>query len=72
MKCSKCGGKTKVLDGSFSPDEIYRKRGCKACGYKFYTIEYEIEKNENMWKEWTKYNRSWIRYHKKVCNGVEK
>lgn len=65
MRCSKCGERTRVIDRANSPEEIYRKRECEVCGHRFYTIEYEIEKDENMWKEWTKYNRSWIRYRKK-------
>lgn len=65
MNCPKCGGETKVIDLAKAPEDIYRKRGCKQCGSTFFTVEYEIEKNCDMWQEWVKYNRAWIRSRNK-------
>lgn len=66
MNCPKCGGKAKVLDCARSPEETYRERKCKVCGYAFYTVEYEVENDENFHKTWAKYHRSWVGYRNKV------
>lgn len=40
MKCSKCGGSTKVLDSqSDEQGSVYRKRVCTSCDCTFYTEE---------------------------------
>lgn len=65
MNCPKCGEKTKVIDLSTAPDEKYRKRNCRVCGHKFYTIEYEVEYDQRFKDEWVKYNRAYIRSRKK-------
>ena len=45
MKCLKCGGKTMVrrTNQNEKDNEVYRKRKCLECGFKFYTIEYDVE-----------------------------
>ena len=62
MNCPECGNKSTVWDIAKAPEELYRKRKCNACGFKFCTIEYEVGYDENFRKEWVKYNRSRIRY----------
>lgn len=48
MNCPKCGNNTKVREVSylFSENETYRKHECEKCGYKFVTVEFEIDVNE--------------------------
>lgn len=59
MKCPECGGKTTVYDNSFNPDtnEHSRKRKCLVCGHRFYTMEFEVECNEQFKKDWEKHHR---------------
>lgn len=59
MKCEKCGGENVyVKDNVFVPPEntIYRKRICKDCGYEFFTVEFAVEKGDEVaireWKKW--------------------
>lgn len=51
MLCPKCLGKTRVIDtrNNIKENEIYRRRICdnKKCGYKFYTVEFTVEENDN-------------------------
>lgn len=61
MNCPECGNESIVWDIAKAPEELYRKRKCKACGLKFCTIEYEVGYDENFRKEWVKYNRACIR-----------
>lgn len=39
MKCLECYGATKVIRTRMSPDKVYRRRKCPACGYRFTTLE---------------------------------
>lgn len=61
MKCEKCGSENVyVKDNVFVPPENtnYRKRICKDCGHKFFTIEFIIEKDDDLaQKEWNKWHR---------------
>lgn len=43
MNCPECDGKTGVKDSRQIEMNVYRRRVCKGCGYKFYTEETEIE-----------------------------
>lgn len=44
MKCSKCGGKTKVMRPYHtSENETIRHRKCDSCGHDMYTVEAEVE-----------------------------
>ena len=52
MRCQKCGCETGVSDVVRVTDEVYRKRVCKSCGHKFFTIEFEIEQDENFYEAW--------------------
>ena len=51
MLCPKCLGKTRVIDtrNNIKENEIYRRRICdnKKCGYKFHTVEFTVEENDN-------------------------
>ena len=58
MKCSKCGGKTRVEDVVHIPSgEIYRQRGCTKCGRSFYTKEIVATFDETMSREWIENHR---------------
>ena len=47
MICPKCKSKAKTVAGAINKehDEVYRKRVCTECGYKFYTVEFPVEPN---------------------------
>lgn len=57
MVCSKCGGKTKVIDNSNTDEEIYRLRVCTSCNRRFYTVEYEVEYTESLINTWNLHSR---------------
>lgn len=59
MICPKCGGKLMVLDNVKNVDdnEIYRRKVCNSCGNVIFTVEYEVESNEEFKKTWNKYSR---------------
>lgn len=48
MKCSECGGRTRVINTAFSEDDgiTYRQRLCLNCGRFIYTEEYETADTE--------------------------
>ena len=46
MKCPICGNNTKVIDVRHDCESIGRKRECKTCGHRFYTMECDCEKIE--------------------------
>lgn len=60
MKCPECGGKTTVSDSSFNPktNEYSRRRKCLVCDHRFYTMEFEVERNKRFEKDWNKNHRS--------------
>ena len=60
MTCPKCGSKTAVIDNvnNRSDNEYYRRRKCKDCGYRFYTLEFEAELDENFKSAWYGNHRS--------------
>lgn len=68
MTCPKCGGKLMVLDNVKNTDEneIYRRKVCNECGDVLFTVEYEVESNEEFKKTWNKYSR--YAYSKLVKN----
>lgn len=40
MRCTDCGGATRVIDvRSRRKGEIYRRRMCRACGFRFSSFE---------------------------------
>mgnify|MGYP006383826749 CR=1 FL=1 len=52
MRCPACKGKLKTVDTiPYSDNSIYRRKRCLECGYLFYTIEFEVERNEKGRKE---------------------
>lgn len=59
MVCPKCKGKTKVVDVVHNTDanESYRFRKCRHCGFKFYTVEFEVDYDEQFRRNWTDYRR---------------
>ena len=70
MKCPKCGGKTRVTDNVniISTNERYRQRTCKECGHKFYTVEFEVEDDEQFRKTWIKNHRHGV-WVNKILKG---
>lgn len=44
MYCPLCGGKTGVCENVLNDkeNEMYRRRKCKECGHKFYTLEFVV------------------------------
>ena len=48
MTCPKCGGKNRVWDSRADCEAVYRTRICKVCNHMFYTVEYEIESDEDI------------------------
>jgi transcriptional regulator NrdR family protein len=59
MKCPKCNGKVRAVDSvHVEPrNEIYRKRKCTVCGHIFYTIEFEVDHDNALKRDWAKYYR---------------
>lgn len=49
VKCSTCGGDTKVINSRLieEENEIRRRRVCLSCGRRMTTIEFEIEEPGN-------------------------
>ena len=59
MDCSRCGGRTKVLDSRSVEEGTFRKRICEGCGRIFYTSEYEDDQDTGghdgikaFWNKW--------------------
>lgn len=48
MDCPVCGGETIVADSRGAGDQIKRRRRCLACGYRFNTIELDMDQYERM------------------------
>lgn len=67
MICPKCNAKVVVTDSVNNPatNETYRKRKCLTCGHIFYTVEYEMEYDETLSKEWNVNYRKCKRSKKK-------
>ena len=43
MKCPECGNETLVKDSRENDSDIMRRRECRACGYRFNTVESFLE-----------------------------
>ena len=55
IACQKCGLPVRQDEKRIGFNrEVYRKYSCinRTCGYEFFTIEYEVEDNEQFLKEW--------------------
>ena len=52
MNCPKCNCKTSVQDSRKVEMNVYRRRICMECGYKFFTEETEIEDNSALRYYW--------------------
>ena len=48
MVCSRCGGKTRVIDNSNTDEENYRTRRCMKCKSEFFTFLYFLARMEEM------------------------
>ena len=48
MDCPVCGGETIVADSRGTGDQIKRRWRCLACGYRFNTIELDMDQYERM------------------------
>ena len=59
MTCPECGGKVAVIDISHNTDtnETYRKKKCLDCNHRFQTVEFEVELDEKLTREWIKHHR---------------
>lgn len=62
MRCSKCGGMTKVVRPFHTPEnETIRQRKCRECGYDMYTIESEVPYSSKLslriWQLFNEYKR---------------
>lgn len=43
MTCPVCGGDTRIIDSRNKDDHKKRRRVCQKCGYKFNTIEIDMD-----------------------------
>lgn len=43
MTCPVCGGDTRIVDSRSKDDCKKRRRKCQECGYKFNTIEIDMD-----------------------------
>lgn len=43
MTCPVCGGDTRIIDSRNKDDHKKRRRVCQECGYKFNTIEIDMD-----------------------------
>ena len=43
MDCPECYGRTDVADSRRQIDGVTRRRKCRSCGYRFSTIEIDID-----------------------------
>ena len=62
MRCSKCGGMTKVVRPFHTPEnETIRQRKCRECGHDMYTIESEVPYSSKLslriWQLFNDYKR---------------
>ena len=61
MLCEKCGSRNEYnKDNVFVPPEKKKKkkRICKDCGCEFFTVEFAVEKNDEVAiKEWNEWHR---------------
>ena len=61
MICPKCGGPIKSTDSVHTEEnETYRRKKCKLCSHVFYTVEFEVERDENFKETWYGNHRSYI------------
>lgn len=68
MRCSKCGSDNLRVMETFSEfdEEVYRRRKCLDCGEKIFTVEYEVEQNEEFKKI---YKEAWRGKHANKHRG---
>ena len=43
MMCPTCGNQTKVIDSEASSDSVKRRRKCLSCGYRYSTVEIDVD-----------------------------
>lgn len=69
MKCTNCGGRTKISEGIRKEDMSYRKRVCTKCGFSFYTkaVVIEEEVSDEAFEAIREYHREYskLRYRRK-------
>lgn len=46
IECPNCGGKSNVINSRAVEMNVFRMRVCKNCGFRFYTEELTIDKDE--------------------------
>ena len=58
MNCPKCGRPAGQTDHIITPEkEIYRERYCSSCKLKFYTVEFEVERDSQFVTLWNKHKK---------------
>lgn len=58
MNCPKCGKPgTRVMDSRCIEEGQFRRRICQACGYEFYTEEYEADSSDGLKACWAEIKR---------------
>lgn len=70
MLCPRCNGATKVCDTRYDKkeNEVFRSHICKDCSHEFFTVEFEVEKNDKLVRLWKTLARgSGSMYKKRVC-----
>lgn len=52
LHCPKCESKVKAIEGvrDRKRNETYRHGVCPNCGYEYYSVEFEVEDNEQFQK----------------------
>lgn len=50
--CPKCRSLMKVRDTRHSDGEIYRRRQCDTCGHTLFSLEFEVEDNDELRAAW--------------------
>lgn len=64
MLCKYCKSNTIVADSvnNKDTDETYKLRVCTKCGHGFFTVEFPVEIDARLKKDWAKHHK----YHKKI------
>ena len=50
MTCPVCGSGTRIINSRGDEESVRRRRKCRECGYRFSTIEMEVDLQQNLEK----------------------
>ena len=64
--CPECDEFMGVIDSVHTPDETLRKRCCPKCGRLAFTVEFEVDLDNNFKSNWRKYTRKNIMVVEKI------